>query len=224
MPPISSCASRIGQRQFLHVAVMCAACFLVVGVLPHSACEARQDLAPVIEKLNLGMSEADLRKLIQDPSSLSRADLKRPGRYKLVWKISNSPTYKRLELEFTRKNRLFNIRYVLRDELRWQSKPVKKKLFKKFGISWEYPDKKRIKDKDVIVYAPLEGTVPNAFDITDVVTGEKSVEIFHRLVSAQDRQKPKKKAKDKPSVEKNTSTSPTQSSEKAPGNKSDHVK
>ncbi len=169
----------------------------ILGVLFVVSCgqgETASFLPNEIKDIQMGMSWEQIQPGIKDSGTYARSELKRPGRFKITWPLTYSHRYKRIEFEFTEKGRLYQARFVLLDELRWKSKSLKKKFFKRFGISWLDPGKMRIRDKDVIVYVP-EKKSPNFFDMTDVRTGEKWFEIFDRSVSVIDRQKPKQAQK-----------------------------
>ena len=163
-----------------------------------------------IKDLQMGMSSEQVLAGIKNPGKYTRSDLKMPGRFKITWPLAYSKYYKRIEFEFTEKNRLYQARFVLRDELRWKTKSLKKKFFKRFGISWYDPGKMRIRDKDVIIYVPEpEKRSPNFFDLTDVQTGEKWFEVFDRSISSTDRYKPKKAKKKKAKTANESPKSPS---------------
>jgi hypothetical protein len=163
-----------------------------------------------IKDFQMGMSSEQVLAGIKNPDSYKRSDLNLPGRFMISWPLENSKLYKRIEFEFTEKNRLYQARFVLRDELRWKTKPLKKKFFKRFGISWYDPGKMRMSDKDVLIYVPVpEKRSPNFFDMTDVKTGEKWFEVFDRSVSSTDRYKPKKAKKKKAKTDSESSKAPS---------------
>jgi hypothetical protein len=91
-----------------------------------------------------------------------------------------------VEFEFTEKDRLYLMRFILNAELRWNLTSLKKQFFEKYHISWEDPGRMRVRNNDVIVYVPDQGKL-NFFELRDVTTGQKSFEVFDQFVSAQDR-------------------------------------
>ena len=108
-------------------------------------------------------------------------------RMKLTWQVPDSPYYQNLIFGFTEKDRLYLIRFSLRQELRHEFQPLKKAFFDKFRISSEHPMKLRIKGQDVLMYMPEKGGSYTFFEFTDVKTGEKWFELFNRDISLQDK-------------------------------------
>lgn len=175
------------SRKFKTVAIVLAV-LVIVSFAPISSLAQKDFLPPEIQNIQLGISSSQVLDMIKNSGEHTTSPVaKAPKRTRLVWPLANNMYYKQVEFEFTEKDRLYLLRFMLNDELKWNLTSLKKQFFDKYLISWEDPGRMRVKNYDVIVYAPDQGKL-NFFELRDVTTGQKSFEVFSRLVSAQDRQ------------------------------------
>jgi hypothetical protein len=150
--------------------------------------------------LELGGQSADIVKQIGTVGKVTTTPLAKAGRTRVTWTVPVSPYFKRIEMEFTEKDRMYVARFVLKDEGRLDAKTIKQKLFDRYKISWEEPNRFSRDNMDVLVYAPeLEGKYI-LFEITSTTNGEKSLELFATDISRSDRQDPKKEAQSGPGL------------------------
>ncbi len=178
--------SPLNARNFKTSAIVLAA--LVVVSLTHLNSLAQKDFLPSeIQDVQLGMSSSQVTEKIKNSGDHSTSPMANGKRMKLVWPLASNMYYKQLEFEFTEKDRLYLLRFVLNDELSWNLTSLKKQFFDKYSISWDDPGRMRIKNYDVILYIPDQGKW-HFFEMRDVTTGQKSFELFDRNVSAADRQ------------------------------------
>jgi hypothetical protein len=148
-----------------------------------------EDVLPSqIRDLKMGTSSSQVIDKIGSAGTHSKEVDPKDQRMKLTWQVPNSPYYQELIFGFTQKDRLYQIRFSLRQELRHEWQPLKKAIFNRFRISSEDPTKMRIKGQDVLMYMPEKGEVNSFFELTDVKTGEKWFELFNRDISFQDKQ------------------------------------
>jgi hypothetical protein len=152
-----------------------------------------------IADIQMGASQAWLLERIKNSGTHSSAPLARPNRIKIKWVPSNNPNYSEIDFMFTEKDRLYLMSFALSDESRWNVNALKKQFLDKFRISTERPAKFRIGEKDMISYSPATGGKCNFFEVTEVRSGKKSLELFDKSIDRQDRPpaKPAKQGKAK---------------------------
>jgi hypothetical protein len=170
------------------------ATLVIVILAPLKSLAQKDFLPPEIQDIELGISSSQVIDKIKNSGEHSTSDfpsrLPNAKRIKLTWPLANNMYYKQVEFEFTEKDRLYLLRFVLNDEMRWNVSSLKKQFFDKYNISWDDPGRMRMKNNDVILYIPDQGK-SHFFEMRDVTTGQKSFELFDRKVSAEDRQPPK---------------------------------
>ncbi len=152
---------------------------------------ADETLPMQIKDLRLGTSSAQVIDKIGNTGSYAKEIDPKDQRLKITWQIPNHPYYKKLVFGFTQKDRLYQIRFALHDQLSRELQPLKKAFLDEFHVSSEDPSKMRIKGQDVLMYLPNKGGY-SFFEFTDVKTGEKWFELFDRDISFQDRLTPPK--------------------------------
>ncbi|MGO9566454.1 MAG: hypothetical protein ACLP5H_02825 [Desulfomonilaceae bacterium] len=177
--------SPFDPRKFKTTTIVLAA-LVIVSLIPLRSLAQMDFLPAEIQDVELGISSSQLIDKIKNSGDHSTSPLANATRKKLVWPLANNPYYKQVEFEFTEKDRLYLMRFVLNQELRWNLTSLKKQFFDKYHISWDDPGKFRMKDNDVIMYLPDHGKL-HFFEMSDVTTGQKSFELFDRNVSAEDR-------------------------------------
>ena len=192
---ISPVAMRIGisplnPRKFKTTTILLLV-LVIIGITPLTSLAQKDFLPPEIQDVQLGISSSEVLDKIKNSGEHSMGPLPNPKRMKLVWPLPGNMYYKQVEFEFTEKDRLYLMRFVLNAELRWNLTSLKKQFFDRYQISWEDPGRMRIKNNDVIVYIPDQGGEWHFFELRDVTTGQKSFEIFSRAISLDDRQPPK---------------------------------
>jgi hypothetical protein len=179
--------------KFRTTAILFAA-LIVVSLAPLRSLAQKDFLPPEIQDIDSGISSSQVIDKIKNSGEYSVSDLpsRLPNakRTKLTWPLASNMYYKQLEFEFTEKDRLYLLRFVLNDEMRWNLTSLKKQFFDKYRISWDDPGRMRMQNNDVILYIPDQGKL-HFFEMRDVTTGQKSFELFDRNVSAEDRQLPK---------------------------------
>jgi hypothetical protein len=162
------------------------AALVIVSLAPLSSLAQKDFLPPEIQDLTLGMSSSEVLDKIKNSGEYAKSPVANGTRKKVTWPLSGNMYYKQVEFEFTEKDRLYLMRFILNAELRWNLTSLKKQFFEKYHISWEDPGRMRVRNNDVIVYVPDQGKL-NFFELRDVTTGQKSFEVFDQFVSAQDR-------------------------------------
>lgn len=205
---ISPVAGRNGISPFsprkFNTTIILLATLAIVSLTPLTSLAQKDFLPPEIQDVQLGISSSDVLDKIKNSGEHSMGPLANPKRMKLVWPLAGNMYYKQVEFEFTEKDRLYLLRFVLNEELRWNLTSLKKQFFDKYQISWEDPGRMRIKNNDVIVYIPDQGKW-HFFELRDVTTGQKSFEVFSRAISLDDRQPPKTDVGDAKQVEQGNS-------------------
>lgn len=164
----------------------------IAGLTPRFTLAKADFLPPEIRDVELGMTSSQVIDRIKNSGQHSITPIAKGTRTKLIWPLANNMYYKCVEFEFTEKNRLYLMRFVLNNELRWNLTSLKKQFFDRYHISWEDPGRFRARNNDVMVYVPSEGK-DIFFELRDITTGQNSFEIFSRNISAQDRQHVKAK-------------------------------
>ena len=79
------------------------------------------------------------------------------------------------------------IRYNLKEGPREEYQGVKKAFLELYKFDREDPGRIKLEGNDALVYDHPENSSTYLFEITDKKTGHKSIELFDRRVSAQDR-------------------------------------
>lgn len=164
--------------------------FLLMAVLAAGSQTAygQSDYVPQeVRDLKMGTSEAAVKDVIKGVGSFSTEKLEKEPRMRLIWTNESNPYYKNIMFQFTEKDHLYLIRFTLNDAARRDYHTLKKAVFKDYDFSWENPTKLRLKDDDILVYAPEKGLELYFFEFTNTKTHEKAFELFNRSVSATDR-------------------------------------
>lgn len=159
--------------------------FLIVS----ASCEIDPNfMTPQLKGLKLGVPKEEIQKKIAGSGKFETKKITDTGRTMLTWIPYDKRKFTKVEFEFTEKDRLYLARFYISEQFRFDSQKIRDDFFDYFKISDEFPSKMRIKDSDVILYGPVE-KAPHFFDFTNVVSGEKSFEIFDKYISASDREK-----------------------------------
>jgi hypothetical protein len=178
--------SPFNPRKFKITTIVLATLVIVI-LAPLRSLAQKDFLPPEIQDIELGISSSQVIDKIKNSGEHSTSTLANRKRTILVWPLASNMYYKQVEFEFTEKDRLYLLRFVLNDEMRWNLSSLKKQFFEKYHISWDDPGRMRVKDNDVILYIPDQGKW-HFFEMREVTTGQISFELFDRNVSAQDRQ------------------------------------
>jgi hypothetical protein len=208
---------RPNPSKFKTAPVLLAA-LIVVSLTPLKSIAQKDFLPSEIQDVQLGMSSSQVLDKIKNSGEHSMLPIVKGKRMKAIWPLANNMYYKQVEFEFTEKDRLYLMRFVLNDELSWNLTSLKKQFFDKYHISWENPGRMRVRNNDVIVYVPDQGKL-NFFELRDVKTGQKSFEVFNQFVSAKDRQPPKADASAAKQADQGNSAPPKEGGSVQPGNK-----
>ncbi len=151
------------------------------------ACDAPENPLPKqIRDLKMGSNIDSLEKLIdKDGTFTVNSKSRRP---KLQWNLKNNSNYRDIEFQFTEKDRLYLIRFDLKDTRRDDFQTLKKAFFSIFDLSWDDPLRMRVEGSDMLLYAPNAQENDVFFlEFTDKLNGKKAIELFSKKISAQDR-------------------------------------
>jgi hypothetical protein len=156
-----------------------------------------------IQDLKMGSNIDSLEKLIDTDGTFTiNSKSRRP---RLQWNLKNNSHYQDIEFQFTEKNRLYLIRFNLKDARRDEFQALKKSFFSIFDLSWDDPLRMRVEGSDMLLYAPnaQEGDI-FFLEFTDKLNGKKAIELFSKKISAQDKaaylEEQKAKKSEDPSV------------------------
>ncbi|MEJ2716697.1 MAG: hypothetical protein P8182_06090 [Deltaproteobacteria bacterium] len=193
MPYLSQPKERVTGTILLNVTMLLVCgCLILVS---KSSLALNDPLPPEIRDLKLGISSSELIDKIKNSGSYSEGPVpKRETRIRLTWIPAHSARYKNVQFDFTEKDRLYLVRFVIKDKLRWKSDALKRAFFERFHITTENPGRMRVKDNDVVIYLP-ENKAPFFFDVTNTRTGQKIFEIFDKNISGRDRPRVKRRKK-----------------------------
>jgi hypothetical protein len=159
---------------------------------------AQEAFPTQIRGVKMGTSMAAVISMIKGSGTYEKQPLPLPQRIALVWTPQVSQYYKQVQFYFTEKDRLFLIRFKLKDISFRDFRGLKKDLFEKYGISWNDPWRLQIKENDVLLYGPPEKGRVYYFELTNPKTGEKAMELLDQAISKEDRSpSPVAKAKQK---------------------------
>lgn len=186
-------------RGVLNLVENCLVALVLIVTALTASCGYDEPLPPQIQDLKMGSSSSSVIGRIKSTGTYASGVNPGDQRMKLTWMIPDSPYYQNVIFQFTEKDRLYLIRFSLRQDLRDKLPHLKKAFFDKFHISPEDPRRLKVKGQDVLMYAPQDGDY-NFFEFTDTKTGEKWFELFNNNISASDR--PKKNDKNKTGGEK----------------------
>jgi len=137
--------------------------------------------------IDMGVSAAWLLERINKSGTHSSQPLARPNRIKVVWVPNSSPYYSQVDFMFTEKDRLYLVRFSVNDEARWNVNSLKKQFADKFHIAADQPSRFRIRDNDTIIYPPASGGKSHLFEVTEVSSGKKFLELFEKNIDLEDR-------------------------------------
>ena len=147
-------------------------------------------IPPEVKDLRMGSSTATVIDKIKSLGSYSSEKLDKENRTMLIWHRPDTPYYKDIEFQFTEKDRLYLIRFVLNDAARADYHALKRTVFKDYDFSWERPQKLMLQNREMQLYGPEKGMELFFIEFTDKKTHAKSFELFNRSVSATDRPEP----------------------------------
>jgi len=159
--------------------------FLVV-LIPVPAC-SQNPFPAKISGIKMGDSMASVMDMVKGEGKSEATpgtEIRRPS---LKWYLPNNPYYKEMSFKFTEKDRLYLIRFDLKNVSRSDLRALKKSLFDKYGMSWDDPWKLKVKGKDVLLYGPPEMGRVYYFEFSDPKTGERAYELLDRVMSSEDR-------------------------------------
>jgi hypothetical protein len=148
---------------------------------------AQEAFPPQIKDVKMGSSMSSVTSMIKGRGSHEEKPLPMPQRKALVWTPQVSRYYNQIQFHFTEKDRLFLIRFNLKNISFQDLRALKKDLFEKYGISWDAPWSLQIKDNDVLLYGPPEQGRVYVFELSNPKTGEKSIELLDKVISKEDR-------------------------------------
>jgi hypothetical protein len=147
-------------------------------------------IPPEIRDLRMGSSTAAVVEKIKSLGTHNTEQLQKENRSMLTWHRPDTPSYKDIEFQFTEKDRLYLIRFVLSDAARTDYHAMKRTVFKDYNFSWERPQKLALPNREMLLYGPEKGMELFFIEFTDKKTHAKSFELFDRSISASDRAEP----------------------------------
>ncbi|MDQ7784550.1 MAG: hypothetical protein RDU20_16825 [Desulfomonilaceae bacterium] len=156
---------------------------------------AQEPFPKKISGIKMGDSMSAVIDMVKDSGtyeSTPGTEIQRPS---LTWQLPNNPYYKQMSFKFTEKDRLYLIRFDLKNITRSDLRAMKKTLFDTYGISWDDPWKLKVKGQDVLLYGPPEMGRVYYFEFFEPKTGERAYELLERVMSAEDRPVKKKDEK-----------------------------
>ncbi|MEW6351968.1 MAG: hypothetical protein AB1646_23200 [Thermodesulfobacteriota bacterium] len=213
----TSHVSCLPRRKALWSRVVVLPALLCVLALANCGGNSAGLLPGPINDLDLGVSSSEILNKIGSVGKVAKTALPMPGRQAITWTVPVSPYFKRIGFEFTEKDRLYLARFVVKDEVRLDVKTIKQKLFDKYKVSWDEPNRFSRQNMDVLVYAPDEDGKYVVFEITDTVKGEKTLELFSTDISLTDRKEAMIEAKKKQEAASGKKEPGAAGGEKAPG-------
>jgi hypothetical protein len=148
---------------------------------------AMNPFPPKIQGIQMGQPLSSVVTMIQGSGDHEVQPQADAGRSAVIWAVPESLYYKRLSFRFTEKDRLYLIRFDLKDISPGDLRALKKLLFEKYGISWDEPWRLKVKDEDVLLYGPPDLGKVYYFEFSNRKTGEKAMELLEREMSAFDR-------------------------------------
>jgi hypothetical protein len=177
--------SSIHHRACKGAAIMCVAALMTVGFVAMAS--SQSDPMPTeIRALKMGSPSSDVIGKITPSGSYSTDKLPKEDRTILTWKMPDNRHYKDVSFTFTEKDRLFLIRFNLKEGEKDEIQALKKSFFDTQKFLWEDPLKMKVKDNDILLY--IKETGPDCFfDFSNKKTGERAFELFNRDISAEDR-------------------------------------
>ncbi|MEW6138181.1 MAG: hypothetical protein AB1733_08115 [Thermodesulfobacteriota bacterium] len=162
---------------------------IAVGLVPCILLSAfaQEPFPTQIRDVKMGVPMAEVLAMVKDAGTHVTKPLPLPDRNALVWHLPDNPNFRQVVFQFTEKDRLFLIRFDMKNVPFRDLRALKKDLFEKYGISWDSPWTMKIKENDAVLYGPPSIGNIYFFEITNPKTGEKALEIMDRAISGEDR-------------------------------------
>ncbi len=167
------------EYKTMSIVAACLALFFAANALA-----VENPIPKEISEINMGSSLQSVQEKLNSPGA-THVDSK-TRRPKLIWTMPEESYYKDIEFQFTEKDRLFLIHFVLKGTRRDDFQELKKAFMNKYNVSWDEPMRMRIRDSDVLFYEPEKGDVW-FLEFTDKNNGDKAIELFDKRILAQDR-------------------------------------
>jgi hypothetical protein len=193
----------------LQAVLVVAIAAVLVPWIPPSA-TAQEPFPPQIRDVKMGVPMAEVLAMVKGAGTHATKPLPLPDRNALVWHLPDNPNFRQVVFQFTEKDRLFLIRFDMKNVPFRDLRALKKDLFEKYGISWDSPWTMKIKENDAVLYGPPSMGNVYFFEITNPKTGEKALEIMDRAISGEDRRGRPIPNADKESGQPVTTDSPVQ--------------
>ncbi len=140
-----------------------------------------------IKNLTMGANPDTVKEMIKGGGEVTAGEPEAKRGPRIIWTPTASPYYQTIEFSFTEKDRLYIIRYHVKEGPREEYQGLKKAFFELYKFRWEDPMRMKIRENDALVYDIEDNNVTYYFEITDRKTGNKCIEIFDRRISAQDK-------------------------------------
>jgi hypothetical protein len=141
---------------------------------------------PELNNVKTGMSSAAILAKIDKGGKHSFGSVPEfENRKRITWIPSISPYYTSISFDFTRKNRLYNIRFALRRDLQRKKSNLRKTFLSKLGIKGNAVKVTR-PGKELKIYANEISQV-QFVEYMDLNEKQLYFEMFNRTISAADR-------------------------------------
>jgi hypothetical protein len=147
-----------------------------------------------IKNLAMGASMASVKEMLNGSGGVVTGVSQDKRGPEITWTPTANPYYQTIDFDFTEKDRLYIVRYNLKEAPREEYHRVKKAFFDLYKFDRENPGRLKLRGNDTLVYDRPANSNTYLFEITDQKTGSKSIEIFERSMSAQD--KPQKQSEE----------------------------
>ncbi len=180
------CQNEARYRAAIFSTTVYLVAFMAITGFAPNAFSQSDPMPNEIKELKMGDSSAGVIKRISKSGTYSNEKLNDQDRPRLTWIPSDNANFKDLSFQFTEKDRLYLIRFNLKQAEKDQIQALKKSFFDTQKFLWDEPLKLKVKDNDILLYIKEAG--PDCFfDFFNRKTGERAFELFNRSVSVEDR-------------------------------------
>lgn len=191
--------------------VLCLTIVLLAPACTGNVVPLENAFPPELENIQLGISSAAILAKINKVGKYTFGPIAEfENRKRINWLPPNSPHYTSISFDFTRKDRLYNIRFALRRDLQRKKSNLRKIFLSRLGIEGNAVKVTR-PGKELEIYAN-ENSPVQFIEYMDLNDKQLYFEMFNRAISVADRppwkipnvlkNKPEQKKKLEPEKEK----------------------
>lgn len=170
----------------MRCALAAIACVFLMTGSPLRGHAQKGFLPAELPDFKLGIDMSSVVDSIGKSGMYSKVPVPRSKRTQLTWFPANSPYYKKVEFWFSEKDRLFMARFGLNEESRGDVAFLKKQFLEKYVGAWLEPKRFRMEPNDMIVYLPEDRDKAPFFEVTNLATGERFLELFDKRIDSED--------------------------------------